>query len=141
MSRSVSNRSLPEEIDDDVFIGIGSRVLDMWNSKEDDRSASSPSGLSPAARLQRFLLPPVGALPDSWEEEVLEIVDQMSPADFAFLGARLIRFFLQISSPVRDAEVESRLLAQAILTRKPPRPVRSRPRTFPRWLPTLGDVD
>jgi hypothetical protein len=87
----------PNHLGDDLYLSVGSRVVDLWESI--GAEASPPSIGARIKRLEEIISLPLDALPDAWEDEVTEIVDKMTPSEFAVHGAKLIQFFLQLNEP------------------------------------------
>lgn len=128
MSRRGVQFDSVEEPNEDIYLSIGSKVLEQLSSGENCFPSHHRSFCNPVKRLNYLLETPMSDLPCNWTDRVSEVIEEMSPADFALHGRPLIEFLLKMCGPTENQVRRS-------ATRRPITEP-AVPREFPVWLPT-----
>lgn len=108
-SQNVSIEKSEIERNNELYENIGLKVLDMWHSDDELPSFNSTLVNDPIKQLEEILNTPIYKQRPNWTYDLREILENLSPADYAIYGKRIAMYLLnnQIHESKDDITIES----------------------------------
>lgn len=147
--------SIFSEGSDELFETIGMKILEQWTSEMESKTSESRSmNVSNEAetKLHELIETPMRETGSEWSQRARDLIESMSPTDFAAYGKQLCLFLLKRGDAhIEEVSVEETLVSdlktdddQSISYIQPPKP-KVQPKSiekglytsFPEWLPTV----